>query len=301
MTLLKKIALVSVLGFAVWAAWTYPKIGELSFTAGAAAEARVYGLSKQSADIGEMELVYYRGGRVDAPTIVMIHGYTADKDVWPRFARHFLDDYQVIIPDLAGHGDTVYLPQADYSIDAQSARVIALLDKLDIAKAHVIGNSMGGFTTAFIATHYPQRTLSATMIDPAGVKSPQPSDMENMLAQGENPFLVNDADDFANFYPMTMAQPPYLPGFVLDAMAHKYAERRERHDYIFSFLAKQLTAPALLIWGAKDRLIHVSATQVWAAGVEQLQVEIMDELGHMPMVEAPSVTAQRYQAFLSGL
>ncbi len=298
-----------VIGFAIWALATYPTVGELAFQGGAATEARMYGLQKTAVDIGELQMVTYQGGPADGASIVMLHGYTADKDVWPRFAKQFLNDYRVIIPDLAGHGETGFNPQWDYSIAAQSARVADLMDTLGIEKAHVIGNSMGGFITAYFAIHYPDRTLSAAPIDPAGVISPELSDMGRALAQGHNPFLIRTEQDFADFYPMTMAQPPWLPGFVLDAMAKKYIDRREQHAHIFadfhdSVLTKDLArlqAPALLIWGRKDRLIDVSAVGVWSANVPHLQVEILDGVGHMPMVEVPKQTARIYRAFLNSL
>jgi pimeloyl-ACP methyl ester carboxylesterase len=146
---------------------------------------------------------------------VLLHGYSADKQVWVRFARPLLDRYEVIIPDLAGHGATGFVPGLDYSGPAQARRVAAMLDTLGIAKAHVAGNSMGGFITAHFALAYPQRTLSAGLIDPAGVNSPEPSDMGKLLAGGRNPFEVNSRAEFDDFYAMTMAQPPWLPGIVI--------------------------------------------------------------------------------------
>ncbi|MGJ8686001.1 MAG: alpha/beta fold hydrolase [Spongiibacteraceae bacterium] len=294
--------------FAIWATTTYPRVGEATFSIAANLESRVYGFEKTTTDIGELNMVAYQGGPVDGPAIVMIHGYTSDKDVWPRFAKHFVDDYRVVIPDLAGHGESGFDSSWSYTIAAQAARVVALLDKLNIDKAHIIGNSMGGYTAAYFAIHYPERTLSAAMLDPAGVKSPQPSDMEKMLEQGKNPFLAGSREDFHRFYPMTMSQPPWLPGFVVDGMATKYLERRDAHAQIFADFHKgplltprlaELRAPALLIWGSEDKLIHVSATAVWTAGIPQLQVEVMEGIGHMPMVEATAETAKIYHGFLS--
>ncbi len=301
--------LVLLLAFTSWSVATYPRVGTLVFEHGAAAEARAYGLSKRRVDIGGLSMVTYTGGPDDGTPIVMLHGYTADKDVWPRFARHFVDDYRVIIPDLAGHGETGFNPDWDYSYAAQSARVAALMDALGIDKAHIIGNSMGGFITAYFAIHYPGRTLSAAPVDPAGVISPRPSDMDRALQEGRNPFLISTPQDFADFYPMTMAQAPWLPGFVLDAMAQKYIDRRTQHAQIFADIQgalltpdlNRLTAPALLIWGREDRLIHASAVEVWSTHIPQLQVTVMEGIGHMPMVEAPKVTATIYREFLGSL
>ena len=309
MKLFVKAALLLVVLFAVWTTATYPLIGEIVFQKGAQLEAHLYGLQKSAVDIGELEMVTYQGGPAGAETIVMVHGYTADKDVWPRFARHLVDDYQVVIPDLAGHGETAFKPDWDYSIAAQSQRIAKLMDALNINKAHIIGNSMGGHIAAYFAIHYPQRTLSTAPVDPAGVVSPEASDMEKMLAQGNNPFLFDTRDGFRQFYPMTMEKAPWLPGFVLDAVADKYIALQAQNTAIFTAISStsvqndlaRLKAPTLLIWGDHDRLLHVSATQVWSAAVPQMQVVIMPGIGHMPMVEAPAETAAIYRNFLDNI
>ncbi len=146
------------------AAVSYPKVGGLVFAAGISLENKLYGLEAHQQDIGELSIPYYRGGTEGGQAIVMVHGYTADKTVWPRFARFFVDSYDVIIPDLAGHGDAAFDPTWDYSQQAQAERIVALMDKLDIERIHIIGNSMGGYIAAYFALAFPERTLSATMI-----------------------------------------------------------------------------------------------------------------------------------------
>lgn len=268
----------------------------------------MYGLEQQTIDIGELKMEAYVGGPEDKPAIVMIHGYSADKDVWPRFAKHFIDDYRIVIPDLAGHGDTGFEAGMDYSGPAQAKRVAAVMDKLGIEKAHIIGNSMGGFITGWFARLYPQKSLTATPVDPGGVASPIPSDMGKMLAEGKNPFLIETTEDFKRFYPMTMAKPPFLPPSVLAAMAEQYIERKPELDAIFPFVhdrdgleteLPQVNVPMLVMWGDQDRLLHVSAGQVWVDAAPNAKLHIFEGIGHMPMVEVPAETAKVYRAFIA--
>ena len=81
----------------------------------------------------------------------MVHGFTATKELWARFAKHLVKDFRVIAPDLAGHGQTEYNPNFDYGIPAQCERLSKLLDDLNIEQAHITGNSMGGFIAANFA------------------------------------------------------------------------------------------------------------------------------------------------------
>ncbi len=271
-------------------------------------EAGVYGLDAHIADIGEMNLHYYKNDiQADRPTILMLHGYSADKDVWTRFAKHFTKEFNVVVPDMAGHGDTGFDEKWSYSMVDQAGRMIKLLEHLDIESAHVVGNSMGGFIAAQMARLYPQKVLTANLIDPAGVISPIKSDMEKMVSEGRNPFEIDNREQFDEFYAMTMAQPPYFPDFILEAVSEQYKKRKPELIAIFEdfhgkdMLDEQLheiTVPVLLMWGDQDRLLHVSAVDVWAQGVKNIETKIWQGIGHMPMMEVSQESADYYREFL---
>lgn len=304
---MKKLIIAAVIAVAGYWVWTSPTAGAWIYANASDAEASFYGLEQQTIDIGELKMEAYVGGPEDATAIVMIHGYSADKDVWPRFAKHFIDDYRIVIPDLAGHGDTGFDPSWDYSGPAQATRVAALMDKLGIEKAHITGNSMGGFITGWFAVLFPEKAITATPMDPGGVASPIPSDMEKMLAEGKNPFSVESTDDFKRFYPMTMAKPPFLPPSVLAAMAEQYMARKPELEAIFPHIhgrdglqpeLPKVEVPLMVIWGDKDRLLHMSAGQVWVDTAPNAQLHIFEGIGHMPMVEIPAETASVYRTFI---
>ncbi|MCA6064291.1 alpha/beta fold hydrolase [Thalassolituus marinus] len=307
--LLLAIPMVAALAFGIIRG-NYAEVGGWIYHQAMATEASLYGFKEHQADIGDMTLSYYRNENPGKPVVVMLHGYSADKTVWLRFARHLTSDYDIIIPDMAGHGESPYSEEWSYGMPAQADRLSRLLKTLDVAAAHVIGNSMGGFLTATFAINYPQNTLSATMIDPAGVMSPEPSMMMKMLAEGRNPFIIHNRKEFDQFYAMTMEQPPIVPDIVLEAVGKKYESRREQLKKIFEdfhssdYLEERLSelkAPAMLWWGDQDKLLHVSSVGVWQAGVPDLKVHVFEGIGHMPMVEMPGETADMYMAFLSDL
>jgi pimeloyl-ACP methyl ester carboxylesterase len=270
-------------------------------------ESRLRGFRSDRAEVAGRSMAYYEGGPANAPTVVLVHGFSADRDVWVRFGSYLLADYRVLIPDLLGHGDTGFVAGADYSTPAQAARVAALLDTLGIDQVHIMGNSMGGFVAAHFAAAHPDRTRSVGLCDASGVRAPDPSQLDRMLEAGHNPFLLTDAEQFDAFYAMTMAQPPYLPQPVLDARAHDYVERREELAEIFlgqhnrNMLDDRLadiTAPALLLWGTEDPFVDLSAAHVWAGGLPDATLVVYDGIGHMPMVEIPDRTAADYAHFL---
>lgn len=304
--------LLLVVAIAVFVAWSwlsYPAIGHWLYELNMAAEAKLYRLHKLIVPITEMTVSTWQGGPYEASSsVLMLHGFGADKNVWLRFARHFVGNYRVIIPDIAGHGETGFKAGGGYDIALQAKRMIQLLDVCGVEKVHVIGNSMGGYMAAWLAATYPDRIVSVALIDSAGVTAPEVSDLERHLTKGHNPFLIHSREEFQRFYAMTMAQPPWVPGVVLDAIAQRYEQACDELEEIFrDYRAsapmeprlRDIKCPALLVWGRKDRLIDVSSVAVWSKGIDDLRVEILEGIGHMPMVEEPLNTARLYREFLA--
>ena len=58
-----------------------------------------------------------------------------------------------------------------------------------------------------------------------------------------------------------------------------------------------LPVPTLIVWGNKDRILHVSGAGILGSIIPKAQVEIMDNVGHLPMIEKPMETAERYLQF----
>lgn len=294
----------ALLGLATWS--TYPRVGALTYAANVAVEARLAGLRTRVAEVDGLPISYFEGGRADGPTVVLLHGFSADRGVWVRFARHLTRDFHVVIPDLAAHGTTPHHPGDGFSGRDQAGRMARLIDHLGCGPVHLAGNSMGGFVAATLAVEHPHLLRSLALVDAVGVASPSPSDAQRMLDRGLNPFLMHSPAEFPEFYAMTMARPPFAPRFVLDAMAADYVASRDRLAEIFEdffeveYLDDRLSeirVPTLVMWGAEDRLVHVSVADVWGSirGARKL---VYEGIGHMPMVEDPRRSAIDYRTFL---
>ncbi len=265
------------------------------------------GFTSRTVEVNGLSIGYDERGVADAPVVLMLHGFSADREVWTRFALS-LTGHRLLIPDMAGHGHTAFVAGAGYSAPAQADRLVGFLDALGVERAHVIGNSMGGFIAAMLALRAPARVISLGLVDAAGVDSPAPSTLGRQLQQGHNPFLLDDPSQFDGFYAMTMAKPPFVPGIVRAAIAQEYVRRRPQlaeiwgdfhgHDGLDARLA-EITVPTWVAWGAQDQIIDVSAAHVYADGLPDATLTVYDDLGHMPMFEAPRRTARDYAAFLA--
>lgn len=269
------------------------------------------GLSHEQLRAGDLNIHYYQGGPAQGETLVLIHGFAADKDNWLRFSRHLTDRYRVIALDLPGFGDSDH-PVGSYDVGTQAERLEVFLDALGVAQVHLLGNSMGGHIAALFAARYPQRVRSLALFDNAGVEAPTKSELFELLERGApNPLVVRQAQDFQRLLQFVFVEPPYLPESLQRHLAERSMANREHYERVFQQLVERyiplepelakIQAPTLLLWGEQDRVLHVSSIEVMRPLLRQPSVVVMPGVGHAPMLERPQESALLYRRFLEGL
>ena len=99
---------------------------------------------------------YRDADAAEAPTIVMVHGFTGSKENWYPLARELRGRYRLLIPDLPGWGDSQRKPGAIYGFPEQAANVDAFIRALSPGRPVVLlGHSMGGGIAALAAGWWP--------------------------------------------------------------------------------------------------------------------------------------------------
>ncbi|MEO6698207.1 MAG: alpha/beta hydrolase [Paraperlucidibaca sp.] len=253
-------------------------------------------------------VVFSRHTDSQQPCIVMIHGFTARAAHWFRMAKALPAERCIIAMDLPGFGQSSFLPTAAYDTPTQADRVSNLIKAIAPKNPQVdlIGNSMGGAISAQFALRHPKQTHSLTLMNAAGVSSPTLSTLRKQIAEGKNGFFATNLDGWKHFYDMTMSEPPFVPSFILDAVAAEAIARVPRHEYIFNQLGGVMDAslgkihtPTLIIWGAQDQLLDVSMVTVWQR-IAGAKAYIFKGVGHMPHLEQPKQSAELYTRFLAG-
>ena len=273
-------------------------------------EQQLAGLSPREVEVDGLTIRYYEGGAETGETVLMIHGFGANRDNWLRFSRAFTSRYHVIALDLPGFGESSK-PDARYDVATQTERLHAFIQALQLGKPHLIGNSMGGHIAALYAARYPEQLLSVALLDNAGVTSPRKSEMFSMIERGEpNPLVVRQAEDFDRLMKFVFVAPPPLPESLKRHFAEQSMANQIHYDAIFAQLREhyvplepelpKIQVPTLLLWGEQDRLLDVSSIEVMKPLLAKPSVVIMKNCGHAPMIERPEETAKHYQAFLDG-
>ncbi len=245
------------------------------------------------------------------PSIVLVHGFGANKENWVRFAACLTDDYHVVAMDLPGHGDSVKDFNLQYEFSDQVIYVNEILTYLNINKFHMAGNSMGGAISALYAVAYPEQMESLFLIDPAGIYR-YDCELTRRLANGENPLIVTCDEDFYRLIDFALEEKPYIPWPITSVMAEKavgneainrkiFEDIHSDPGYSFSDEIKKITVPTLIMWGVEDRIIHVNNASIFNELIPNSQTMILEGVGHAPMIEVPEKSAKIYMEFISCL
>ena len=144
------------------------------------------------AEITNTRLFYRLEGRSDFPPLVLSHSLGCDHSMWTPQMPDLLQHFQVLRYDTRGHGASD-VPAGDYTLEELGQDVLALADKLDIAKFAFCGISMGGAVGQWLAIHAPQR-LSALVLANTSPKFGTPDTWDarrKAVGEGGMPAIVD--------------------------------------------------------------------------------------------------------------
>jgi len=270
---------------------------------------RLAGYEMRTVNIDGFKVVYFESGPQDAPALLLLHGFGGDADNWTFFTPLFNKQFRVIIPDLPGFGQTGYVAGADYALYSQVGRLREFMDYLKVERAHVVGNSMGGYIGAAFAANHPERVLSLGLFNAAGVDMPRKSPFYEAALEGRNLLLVRERDDFERLLTLVYHKKPWLPGYLKQAITAHSIKVAGDQDIIFQGVfgervwldthMQNIKAPTLILWGDDDRVLDISSVDLFKAGIPHADVAIIPACGHVPMLEKPRETAKLYRDFLA--
>lgn len=274
----------------------------------------IAGLKRHQAVIDGQKIFYLDNERATAKrTIMLVHGFGDSSLSWTFFARIFRDgDYRVIIPDLLGFGQSGRPANADYHYSAQSKRLFALLASVKVSSVHLVGNSMGGGVVAEMALQQPQTVASLTLMDAAGVHYYKTTELDEQILAGNNFLVSRKPADFERIIKFASFVRPPMPRPVVDYLAERAVDDHALHEKIFhdalfgdiNFLLLDLDrikAPTLILWGEKDRVLSPENAKVFKKYIPDSRVQIFPNVGHIPMIEIPEISALAVSQFIDSL
>lgn len=280
-------------------------VKQSAYSAAVASRRAGAGLSAREATAEGRRVAYLERDGAE-PALVLLHGFGAQKDAWLDLVAEMPPGRRVLVPDLSGHGGSARGPGA-YDAQRLTDEAEAWLDAVAPGPVVLGGNSMGGEIATRLALARPTATVGLVLLAPAGVASPDESALADSLRAGQNPLVPTTRAAFDRLVDFAYEVPPDLPGLARDVLVADYAARAPFLRQLFAALGPseafaarlpEVAAPALVIWGAQDRVLDASAAPVWAAALGDAEVAVLPGVGHVPMMEASAETARRIEAFL---
>jgi pimeloyl-ACP methyl ester carboxylesterase len=257
-------------------------------------ERRMAGLRQRAVQVADHCVFYSEGGPKGAEPVVLVHGFSSSADGWNRLAGQLTKRYHVVAPDLPGWSESTRIDHASYGYQAQVERLHQLLEQLGVRQFHLVGHSMrGGISTRYAAL-YPDQVITLGLIAPHGLQEPEQSELARCVAQGDNWLVVSSMEGFERLMKNLFVKRPFVPRPALKYLAGQTISRSAKTQRIFDEInsstplleeLKQIKAPTFIVWGDDDKLIHVSAAEVFRNAIQNSEVLIMKQTGHMPLLE----------------
>jgi 3-oxoadipate enol-lactonase len=230
-------------------------------------------------------------GPEDAPVVVLSNSLGATRAMWDAQVPALAERYRVLTYDTRGHGKSPS-PDGAWSLDDLVDDVVALLDEVGAARAHVVGLSLGGMTAMRLAAREPERVHRLALLCTSAAPDPGPYRERAEVVRRDGtasiaPTVVSRwvTPDFAAEHPHEVAR---LEGMVAGADDEGYARCCEvlasldlRAD-----LAR-IAAPTLVVSGWQDLALPPEHQQAIADGIPGAELLSVSPAAHLANVEQP--------------
>lgn len=230
--------------------------------------------------------------------IIFVGGFSTDHTMWSEVIDRFKDQYQVILLDNRGCGQTD-VPSASFNIEQMAQDVVDLCSKLNIKQAHFVGNSMGGFIVQTLAYHH-SNLIKSCVISNSGATIHPPfqlyleAQLEFIKANAPLNTLVKAACSWIYSHHF-FSQPGAIEKLIKQEQGnpHPFTVRGYQGQYaaLSSFNStnwiKKIKVPTLVVSGAQDLVFDAASVKALADEISHSEYYCFSDCGHLPPIEYP--------------
>jgi 4,5:9,10-diseco-3-hydroxy-5,9,17-trioxoandrosta-1(10),2-diene-4-oate hydrolase len=272
------------------------------------------------AEVPGTRLHYHDTSGTGGTPLVFLHGGGPGASAWSNFGRNvpvFAQRYRVLAVDQPGFGRSVTDGIVGNYFTHAADALAALLDELGVAKAHLLGNSLGGGTAVRFALRYPDRADRLVLMGPGGLSinvfSPDPT--EGVKRIGE--FAADPTPDKLRTFLRTLvfnqklvtdelveerfaaaSDPKALA--ALAAFGKSFYDPETFEDGMLWREAHRLRHEVLLIWGREDRVNPLDGALMALKMIRKAQLHVFSGCGHWAQLEKFDEFNQLAVSFLEG-
>lgn len=272
------------------------------------------GFSQGYLDVGGVRTRYLNAGDPNLPVLVLLHGSGGHAEAYVRNLESHAQHFSTWSIDMLGHGYTDK-PGHPLEVAHYVDHLIGFLDTIGAKRAHISGESLGGWVAARAAADHPDR-VNRLVLNTAGGSQADPEVMKRIItlsmAAAQNPtwetvqarikwLMADKTKDYDDI--VASRQAVYRqPGFVAamsDIMALQDPEIRAR-NLLGEKEYGSITAPTLVLWTSDDPTADVSEGRRIASMIPGARFEVMPDCGHWPQYEDPETFNKLHLDFLLG-
>ena len=253
------------------------------------ASAQPPSLPMKSTEVFGQNIRYHESG-TGSRTVIFLHGLGGYADMWAANVPAFAGKYHVFAPDQIGFGSSDK-PFLNYRVQTMVDFLDGFYRAVNIQRATLIGNSLGGWIAAAFTLAHPDKVERLILVDSAGVGA---SNVDRNVLLGLNPSSVAGMRAVLNliFYNKAM---------ITDAFAEQaFAGHMRNNDgytinaFIDSIQRKEdgldgrlgsIKTPTLVVWGAQDELTPIAMGNTFHEGISGSEMVSLDKCGHVPQAE----------------
>jgi pimeloyl-ACP methyl ester carboxylesterase len=253
-------------------------------------------------------------GPRDAPAVLLLHGFGASLHTWEPWTEALAREHRVIRFDLPGSGLSPPDPSGLYT-DARSQQLaLALLDQLGVARASMVGHSIGGRLAWHLAAEHPGRIDKLVLLAPDGYASPG-------FDYGRAPEVPASFQLMRQVLPRPLLRASLAPAFadpaqLSEELTARYFDLMRApggRDALLARMAQtvlvppapllaRIHAPTLLVWGERDRMIPFANSADYLQAIGGARLVSVPDVGHLTQEEtsraAPGLALKAVQEFL---
>jgi pimeloyl-ACP methyl ester carboxylesterase len=268
--------------------------------------------------------VHYKVAGEGQPAVVLLHGFAASVFSWREVMGPLAESHTVVAFDRPGFGLTERpLPgewegQSPYSPEAQAGLTVAMMDRLGIDRAVLIGNSAGGTVATLTALRYPERVEALVLVDPAiyqgGMQLPGVVRwlLSSPQARRVGPLFVRSIRDWGLDFGRSAW---HDPSKITDEIWAGYtkplqAENWDKGLYEVTLASRsmgldkrldEIRVPVLVITGDDDQIVPTEQSIRLVGELPNAQLVVVPNCGHVPHEECPQPFLAAVGSFLAGL
>ena len=246
------------------------------------------------------------------PDLILLHGTGGHLEAYARDIAGLAADFRVTAYDMVGHGWSD-LPDRPYPIDVLSNHLIALMNELGIDSAHLSGESLGGWVTAWTAAYHPDRVERLVLNTPGNIAN-KPEVMvrmrESTLAAVRDPsdetvrrrveFLFYDTsmvtDELVNLRRAVYRRPGFLRA-IENTLVLQDPEVRKDFAWDPAWVGL-ITAPTLLLWTDHDPTGGLDEAAMLRSWLPDARLHVIEGAGHWPQWEKVPEFLRAHRDFL---